>query len=161
MSVWLSEGEISGTGEEHGPDRNAVRAGQSLDGAQDAVKRNEERKRTAQVRCARTQPPVAVQRRANDDAIFTRSVSVRNPKQKTGCSDLPFLCHLPDRIFRHRLRPHDSKFRATDDYWRFPIFLYPLLAYSVCQLPALWLRPIEPRNRRSAPLSNQNDRFPL
>lgn len=36
---WVSEGAISGTGEEHGPDRNAVRAGQSLDGTQEAVKR--------------------------------------------------------------------------------------------------------------------------
>jgi hypothetical protein len=39
VSVWISEGAVSGTGEEHGLDRNAVRAGQSLDGAQEAVKR--------------------------------------------------------------------------------------------------------------------------
>ena len=31
----------------------------------------------------------AVQRGANDDAIFILSVPVRYPEQKTGCSDLP------------------------------------------------------------------------
>jgi hypothetical protein len=32
---------------------------------------------------------VAIRRSADDDAIFTLSVSIRDPKQKTGCSDLP------------------------------------------------------------------------
>ncbi|MFM0341309.1 hypothetical protein [Paraburkholderia fungorum] len=34
---------------------------------------------------------VLAQLSANDGAIFTLSVPVKNPKQKTGCSDLPLL----------------------------------------------------------------------
>jgi hypothetical protein len=33
--------------------------------------------------------PVVAQLSANEGAIFALSVTVKNPKQKTGCSDLP------------------------------------------------------------------------
>ena len=89
MSVWISEGAVSGTREEYGLDRNAVCASQSLDGTQEAVKRVKHENAAYEHSAGRKDRSVAAHCSARDVMTFTPSESLRNPKQKTGCSDLP------------------------------------------------------------------------